>query len=80
MDCKTAEHIQTFCRKPVKSKPHEALQSLVTTTRDQPGVGCAGCALHEKATWCLPIAWCSTGRMFMPDHSKGFTSILLCPG
>ena len=32
-----------------KSKPHEALQSLVVTTSGQPCIGCLACTPHDAA-------------------------------
>ena len=53
-----------------KSKPHEALQSLVETTCGQPWVGFAACTPHEDATRCSPLAWRSTDRMFTPSRYR----------
>ena len=56
-----------------------ALQSLVVTTCSQTWVGFVGCASHEDATQCLPLAWCLTDLMFTPGHSKAITSTLTLP-
>ena len=55
----------------LKSKPEEALQSLVVTTCGQLWVGFVGCTLCGDATGCSPLAWRLTEPMFTSGHSKG---------
>ena len=50
----------------LKSKPHNALQSLVVTACGKPCVRFIGCTPRGEATWCLPLAWRLTELMFGP--------------
>ena len=55
----------------LKSKSHEAFQSLTVTTCGQPCVGFVGVQPSDEATRYSPLAWRSTDRMFTLGHSKG---------
>ena len=50
----------------LKSKPHDALQSLVVTASGKPCIRFIGCTARGEATWCLPLAWRLTDLMFGP--------------
>ena len=62
---KPRDHVHLYHIRPrLKSKPHEAFQSLLATPCGQPRVGLAGCTPRDEATQCSPLAWLSTDRMF----------------